>query len=300
MNKTLVTGHNGMVGSAITELLNASIYPNRIDNLKDFSDYLLNNNVDTVIHTAAKVGGVRANFENKIDFYLLNSKISNIVFEACYENGIANLVNFSSTCVFPDSATYPLTEDQIFNGKPHYTNDGYAYAKRMMQFMCELGRKEGLNYFTIIPTNVFGPGDNYNLVQGHVLPALIHKCYAAKQKGTDFVIGGSGKPLREFIYSKDLARLTDELIEADFKGDSIIASTSEEISIADCAKLIAKYMEFEGNVTFDTTFLEGQHRKPTDTSLLKSLLPDFKFTPFEEALKDSVQWFIDNYQTARL
>lgn len=300
MNKTLVTGHNGMVGSAIAELLNASIYPNRIDNLKYFSDYLLNNNVDTVIHTAAKVGGVKTNFENKIDFYLLNSKINNIVFESCYENGIANLVNFSSTCVFPDNATYPLTEDQIFNGKPHYTNDGYAYAKRMMQFICELGRKEGLNYFTIIPTNVFGPKDNYNISQGHVLPALMHKCYLARQNHTDFIVGGSGKQLREFIYSKDLARLTEELIKINFKGDSIIASTSEEFSISDCAKLIAKHMDYDGKIIFDTTFIEGQYRKPTDISLLKSILPDFKFTPFEEALKDSVQWFINNYQIARL
>jgi len=300
MNKTLITGHKGLLGSAISEKILAKSYPDKISDVFSLSKFLTDNKINTVIHCAAKVGGVKTNYENKLEFYLHNSKLNNIVFEACYQNQIKNLVNFSSTCVFSDDAKYPLTENQIFNGKPHYTNDAYAYSKRMMQFLCTLARQKSFNYFTIIPTNVFGPKDNYNLEQAHVLPALIHKCYVAKKNHNVFSVGGTGKPLREFIYSKDLARLTDELIKVGFEGDSIIASTSEEISIADCAKLIAKHMEFDGKIEFDTTFPDGQYRKPTDNSLLKSTLPNFKFTPFEEALKDSIDWFTNNYKIARI
>jgi GDP-L-fucose synthase len=299
MNKTLITGHRGLLGSALSAKIVAKNFPGKISDFLIFSQFLQDNKIETVIHCAAKVGGVKHNYENKIKFYLHNSKLNDIVFESCYCNQVKNLVNFSSTCVFPSDATYPLTEDQIFNGKPHYTNDAYAYSKRMMHFMCGLARQQGLNYFTIIPTNLFGPQDNYNIADGHVLPALIHKCYLAKQNNDVFVVGGTGKPLREFLYSMDLARITDELIKLGFDGESIIVSNSEEISIAECAKLVSKYIGFEGKIEFDPNFPDGQLRKPTNNDLLKSILPNFKFTPFEEALKDSVDWFVKNYETAR-
>lgn len=299
MLKTHLTGHKGLVGSAIKEQINTIDYHNRISEFESYDTFIKENSINTIIHTAARVGGVLENLNNKIEFYLENSKISNIVFEAAMKNKVKNFVNFSSTCVFPDKCSYPLKEEDIFNGPPHYTNDGYAYAKRMMQYMCQEARAKEFNYFTIIPTNIFGPRDNYHLEKAHVLPALIHKFYLAKLNGTDITVWGTGSPLREFVFSKDLGRITKLLIETKFDYDSVIVSTSEEISIKDCVGEIARIMKFNGKVNFDTSKPDGQFRKPTDTTRLRSILPDFKFTPFSEALEESVEWFMSNYDEVR-
>jgi GDP-L-fucose synthase len=297
--KILLTGHNGLVGSAILNEIDCVTYPNRINDQKSFEEFLMDNKVDTVIHAAGKVGGLQTNFENKIDFYLENSKLNNIVFESCYKNKIQNLINFSSTCVFPDEIEYPLTEDKVFQGPPHFSNDAYAYSKRMMQMLCRLAREEGLNYITLIPTNIFGENDNFNLYHGHVLPALIHKCYLAKQNNTEFAIWGSGLSLREFVYSADVAKIVKDLLCKKINYDSLIVSSSHEITIANCAKLIAKFMKYDAEIIFDTSKPEGQFRKPTNNLRLKSVLPNFEFTNFEFALENSVNWFIENYSTLR-
>lgn len=290
-----VTGHKGLVGSSLTGEFNSINYPEKILNRQEYENFLIDNKIDTIIHAAGRVGGVLSNSENRIQFYLQNSNLSNIVFEAALNAGINNLVNFSSTCIFPNDATYPLTEDQIFGGPPHVSNDGYAYAKRMMQYLCKLAKEDGKNFFTIIPTNCFGPNDNFNTHNGHFLPSLIHKCYLATKNNTDLIMWGTGNSLREFLYSKDLAKITRLLIEAKHPHDSIIVSTSEEISIKDCTILVAEMMGFKGNIIFDTDRPEGQFRKPTDNTLLKSVLPDFKFTPFEQALSETIEWFMENY-----
>ncbi len=295
-----LTGHKGLIGSAIAENLELINYENKIIDLCSYKKFINENKIQTVIHTAARVGGVLDNYENKINFYLENSKLNNIVFEAAYTSDVNNFVNFSSVCVFPDNCEYPLKEEDIFNGPPHYTNDSYAYAKRVNQHLCSEARKEGKNYFTIIPTNAFGPGDNYHLTKSHVLPGLIHKCYLAKEYNLDLNVWGNGKSLREFIYSKDLAKITCDLLKMSHNYDSIIVSNSEEISIEHCVDLIVNIMEFKGKVVFDTSKPNGQTRRPTDTSRLKSILPDFKFTPFEEALTESINWFIVNYRRARI
>lgn len=300
MGNTLITGHKGLLGSSLAQKIQSHAYPGRIDSMSIFLDYLKSNNIDTVIHTAAKVGGVKANFENKFDFYIENSNLNNIVFEACLKAKIKTFINFSSTCVFPDNAIYPLTENQIFNGKPHYTNDAYAYSKRMMQFLCTLARQQGFNYFTLIPTNLYGFNDNYNLDNSHVLPALIHKCYLAKKYSIDYVVWGDGSSLREFVFVEDLPKITQELMKLDLLPyDSVIISNSKEISIQYCVDLIARYMNFQGKIVFDKTKPNGQSRKPTNNIRLKTLLPNFEFTPFEEGLQNTIDWFINHYDSAR-
>jgi len=299
MNKINLTGYKGLVGSAIQKEISTINYDQRINNLENYSRFLQENEIDTIIHTAAKVGGVVSNYENKIDFYLLNSNLNNIVFEAAFNSNVERLVNFSSTCVFPDKTLYPLKEEYIFEGPPHYTNDSYAYAKRMMQHLCQEAKKLGKNYFTIIPTNVFGYDDNFNLKNSHVLPAMIHKCFLAKQNNTDFVIWGTGKPLREFIFSQDLAKITKQLLSINHNYDSVIVSSGVEISIEECAHIIAKSFNYTGNIVFDSTKPDGQLRKPTDISRLKELIPNVNFTPFEEAIDKSIEWFIKNYEVAR-
>jgi GDP-L-fucose synthase len=299
MPKINLTGHKGLVGSAIKAEIPTIDYTKRINNLEDYSNFLTENQIDTIIHTAAKVGGVVSNYNNKIDFYLLNSNLNNIVFEAALKTNVKKLINFSSTCVFPDKVEYPLKEEYIFEGPPHYTNDSYAYAKRMMQHLCIEAKKLGHNYFTIVPTNVFGLNDYYNLQNSHVLPGMIHKCFLAKQNNTEFVIWGSGKPLREFIYSKDLARITKQLTNIDHDYDSVIVSNGNEISIEECAYTIAKAFGFKGNIVYDSSKPDGQFRKPTDISRLKELIPDLTFTPFEDAINESIEWFVTNYEQIR-
>jgi GDP-L-fucose synthase len=157
----------------------------------------------------------------------------------------------------------------------------------------------GINYTSVIPTNIYGPNDNFSLEQGHVMPMLIHKLYKAQRDNTDFIVWGSGKPLREFIYSKDIAILAKWAVENYNESEPIIFSTSEEISIKDIVDLLVQEFNFKGNIIFDTTKPEGQFRKPSDNSKLKSYLPDFKFTPIEQGIKETVNWFIENYDTTR-
>ena len=299
MKNVLITGHRGLVGSALLEEFDGVAYEPRINSTENFTNFLIEKKIETVVHAAGKVGGLTNNISNKIDFYLLNSYLNNIVFESCLNANVKNLVNFSSTCVFPADAKYPLTEDQIHKGEPHWTNDAYAYAKRMMQKLCEYARAKGYNYFTVIPTNVYGERDNYALESCHVIPALIHKCYLSKMNNEDFTVGGSGEPLREFIYAKDLAKITKRLIDGNFDQESVIVSSSDEISIKECANTIHRLMGCESKIVFDKNFPDGQYRKPTDTSRLKKYLGNFEFTSFEVGLESTINWFKNNYETLR-
>jgi GDP-L-fucose synthase len=186
----------------------------------------------------------------------------------------------------------------LHNGPPHPSNFGYAYAKRMLDVQSRaIATQYGLNYSCVIPTNIYGPKDNFSLKTGHVIPSLIHKCYLAKRDNTDFVVWGSGKPLREFIYSQDVGKLVQLLLNIPF--DSVILSPSEEVSIGRVAEIIANAMGFKGKIVYDTTKSDGQFRKPTCNNKLRSLIPDFNFTPLEEGIQFTVDWFKENYQTCR-
>ena len=147
-------------------------------------------------------------FRFQVEMMVENIAINNNVLHCANALGIDRVVSMTSTCVFPDKIEYPITEDQLHNGPPHPSNEGYAYAKRMVEVLSRCyNEQHGRNYFTVIPTNVFGPHDNFSIEDGHVAPGLMHKCYLAKQSGSDLTIWGSGKPLRQFIFSRDLAEL---------------------------------------------------------------------------------------------
>ena len=256
--------------------------------------------IDRVIHCAGKVGGVKKNMNNKGSMFYDNIMINTNVIEASRVYGIKKLVAFLSTCVFPNNIEYPLTEEKIHLGQPHNSNDAYAYAKRMSDIQIRAYKEEyGLNYTSVIPTNIYGINDNFDIENGHVLPSLIHKCYLARENKTDFIIWGSGKPLREFIYNKDVAKLTEWVLNEYNESEPIILGNSIEISIKDVVDLIVKEMNFKGTVIFDTTKPEGQFRKPSDNSKLMSYLPNFKFTPIEEGLKETIEWFENNYNNIR-
>jgi GDP-L-fucose synthase len=310
MSKLLVTGQSGLVGSQFNgDIIGLS---SKVCDLRDtksvndiFSFYTnkeiqKNNVVDKVIHCAGKVGGVGGNMNYKGEFFYDNIMMNTNVIEACRMFDIKNLVVFLSTCIFPDNIEYPLTESKIHLGPPHTSNDAYAYAKRMAEVQVKAYKEQyGLNYKCVIPTNIYGPNDNFDINNGHVIPSLIHKCYLAKENNTPLVIWGSGTPLREFIYSKDVAELTLWILDNYNESEPIILSTSEEISIKEAVEIIVKHMDFKGEVIFDSSKPDGQFRKPSDNSKLKKYLPDYKFTSFEVGIKETIDWFKKNYPNIR-
>ena len=238
MKKLLVTGGKGMVGSAIDSSIKLGREYNLIDpqeTLKAFTDH----NPTHIIHCAGKVGGVGGNMNYKGEYFYDNLMINTNVIESARKTGVKHLVAFLSTCVFPDNVEYPLTSNQVHLGEPHSSNYPYAYAKRMADVQIRAYREQyGLNYTSIIPSNIYGPNDNFSLEHGHVMPMLIHKLYLAKQNNTDFTVWGSGKPLREFIYSKDIAKISKWVVENYAGEEPLIISGDEEVSIKDLVGIL--------------------------------------------------------------
>jgi GDP-L-fucose synthase len=298
--KTLVTGGYGMVGSAMETQIKLSREICDLTNPKQTEALFRTIRPDGVIHCAGKVGGIGGNSNYKGEYFYDNLMINTNVIESSRRAGVKNLVAFLSTCVFPDDVTYPLTIDQVHLGEPHESNYPYAYAKRMADVQIRAYREQyGLNYTSIIPSNIYGPNDNFSLEHGHVMPMLIHKLYLAKKNKTDFTVWGSGKPLREFIYSKDIAKIAEWALYNYEGTDPLIVSGDEEVSIKDLVGMLVDEFKFKGKVIFDETKPDGQFRKPSDNSLIKELLPDFEYTPFEQGIKETVNWFKENYENAR-
>lgn len=300
----LVTGGNGLVGSCFFD------YDQKYNLWGRFNCDLRDKNrlkqkkigkwYNGIIHTAAKVGGVGSNMKYKGEFFYDNIMMNTNIIETAREEGIENLVVFLSTCIFPDDVEYPLSEDKIHLGPPHNSNDAYAYAKRMADIQIRAYREQyGLNYKCVIPTNIYGINDNFNIDNGHVIPSLIHKCYLAKINNEPLIVWGTGKPLREFIYNKDVAKLTTWVLENYNESEPIILSPSEEISIKELVNMIVDIMDFKGDVIWDDTKPDGQYRKPTDNSKLRKYLPDFEFTPLYDGLSETIEWFINNYEKVR-
>lgn len=310
MKTLLVTGGAGLVGQAIQTL--SSKYNNYYFVFVSSKDFDLTSMEDTrnmfvkyrpsmVIHLAACVGGLFKNMTQKVEMLENNLLINFNVVKCAHEFKVERLLACLSTCIFPDKTTYPINEDMLHDGPPHTSNDAYAHAKRMLETHCAAYRENyGCNFRCVIPTNIYGPHDNYHLEDAHVIPALIHKCYLAKQQGDRFVVRGSGTPLRQFIYSEDLAELMLYFIHNPFREGNIILSVPEdqEVSIADVARKIARCFEYEEHLEFDDSYADGQFKKTADNSRLREVL-DFNFTPFEQGIQKSVDWFVENYERAR-
>ena len=306
MTKTIVTGANGLVGNAIRlmNLANTAYLTREDVDLTDFTstrNRFVELEPENVIHLAAQVGGIGGNLIHSGEYFRNNILINTNVLESARIAGSKKLISFVSTCVFPDKCTYPLNEKDLHNGPPHPSNFGYAYAKRMLEVQSSAYRKEwNCNYIVAIPTNIYGPNDNFSLTEGHVVPALIHRTYLAKQGDTNLSVWGSGKPLREFVYSGDIAKLTLWAIENYSEDTPIILTSGIETSIGELTEIVAKKMKFNGKLIFDSSKPDGQYRKPSDTTKLKNYLPNFQWTPLEEGIERTVDWFLRNYQNARM
>jgi GDP-L-fucose synthase len=305
----LVTGGTGLVGKALHSIMED--YPNYVfvflSSLEcDLTEYdeILNcfnkYEPEYVIHLAANVGGLYKNLNKKVEMFEQNILMNFNVVKACHMFNVKKCIFALSTCVFPDKVEYPINEKTLHEGPPHSSNEGYAYAKRMLEVHCRMYNEQfGTNYVCIIPTNIYGPNDNFSLEDGHVIPSLIHKCYLAKKSNQPFQIKGSGKALRQFIYSEDLAKLIMIVLETYEKKDSIILSVDEkdEITIKEAAEEIADCFNYH-NIEFLTNFSEGQYKKTADNTKMKEFT-NFSFTPIKEGLKTTVEWFINNYETCR-
>jgi len=303
--RVLVTGGKGQVGRALQRVLPGALYlSSAVCDLRDlqqtkqlFEGY----SPDYVIHLAAKVGGIKANMENLGAFYTDNVYINTNVLDCARDTGVKKVVSLLSTCVYPDEAVYPLQEDQIHNGKPHASNYAYAYAKRMLDVQSRAYRDQyGCNFITIVPNNLFGEHDNFDLDDSHVIPAIIRKMHEANLSGQDVTLWGDGSPLREFTYSGDLARILLFVMEA-YDGDiPLNVGNTQEISIKEVAYLISDLINFKGDIVWDTSKPAGQHRKPSDNSnFLKLGWKKSDYSNFKDSLSKVCEWFIMNYPEAR-
>jgi len=306
MKKLLVTGADGLLGSAICKVaIDYDVIPLSHDkcDLTDFHSTKAIFNYfkpDFVIHTAAIVGGIGRNRKYPVKFLCSNINMNTNVLESARLVGVKKLISYLSTCIFPDSLNYPFHPRDIHKGPPHPSNAAYAYAKRMLDIQSKAYRSEyGCDFITLIPTNMYGTNDNWDLENGHVLPSLIHKCYLSKRFDKELIVWGSGKPLREFVYNMDVAKLTMLILDEYQSEEPLIISQGHEISIKDVVLQIAEIMEFKNEIVFDETQPDGQFRKSSDASELKQLFPDYKFTSLYDGLKSTIGWFLSHYPMVR-
>jgi len=303
-SKIYIAGHNGLVGSAIVRNLKSKGFNNLIyrdfEKLdltiqKDVNDFFENEQPEYVILAAALVGGINANNTYPADFIWVNTMIQNNVIKAAHDFKVKKLLFLGSTCIYPKMAPQPLKEEYLLTGPLEETNEAYAVAKIAGLEMTKFFKRQyGDNFISVMPTNLYGPNDNFDLKKSHVLPALLRKIHEAKVNGSPNVeIWGSGTPLREFIYVDDMADACVYLLE-NYNGEQHVnIGTGVEVSIGDLAKLIAKVVGFNGEFYFNADMPDGTPRKAVDVTKLHSLGWKHR-VDLEEGIKKLYYWFLDN------
>jgi len=301
--KTLVIGGSGLVGSHIK----GDFFPSRQElNLLDIDSirrYFEKNDFGSIINCAGNVGGLGKNMNNNLEMFMSNMTMNMNLFKVLMENPgkVDKTVVFLSTCIFPAEVGYPLTEDKLHQGPPHFSNSGYAYAKRMTQVMADLINDIGEygKIISVIPTNLYGPHDNFSIEEGHVIPSLIAKCFKAIEDGTDFEVWGNGSPLREFLYVGDVADIIDIILDSYESTKPLILSHGIEVSISEAVGSIVKSTGYNGPVMWKLDKPNGQYRKPSNVSALLDVIGDYKFTSLDEGIKKSVEFYKENYPDVR-
>jgi GDP-L-fucose synthase len=265
-----------------------------------------------VIHLAARVGGLFRNLEQNLTMYTDNVRMNLAVLSAAAKVPTCEkVVSMLSTCVFPDKVEYPLVEETLHGGPPHSSNYGYAYAKRDLEVLSRLfsASEPTKKFVSVIPTNLFGPHDNFNVQDGHVLPGLMYKARQAAQAGGGgkLEVWGSGRPLRQFLFAPDLGRMLLFVLDNyDDVAEPVILSVGEkdEVTIAHAAGVVAAASGLKDGLTFLKDKADGQYRKPASPAKFLRLYreatgEDFVFTGFEDAVRETVAWFNENYESAR-
>ncbi len=300
-SKIFVAGHKGLVGSAIVRNLQRKGYDNLVFRthqeleLKDYvavKQFYDEEQPDVVFGAAAKVGGILANSTYPAEFLFDNLVVQNNLIDGAYRAGVKKLVFLGSSCIYPKMAPQPLKEEYLLTGPLEPTNEWYAIAKIAGIKMCQAYRKQyGFDAISIMPTNLYGPGDNFDLQSSHVLPALIRKFHEAKIRGDKaVVIWGTGKPKREFLYVDDMADATVFLME-NYSGDQIVnVGVGNDISIKGLAELVKETVGFAGRLEFDTSKPDGTPRKLLDVSFLNKLGWKAQ-TELDLGIADTYEWY---------
>ena len=303
MSTILITGGNGMIGSAFKKMpTNHEVVfisrkeadltdRHQVDTL--FSKY----KPDYVIHTAARVGGIGRNINSPVQQFSDNILMNTNVIDMSFKYDVKKLIAFSSICAFP-AELITLSEKAQHDGAPYYGHASYAYAKRMVNVQIDAYRQQyGCNYCTVIPTNLFGENDNYHLEDAHVVPALIHKAFLYTKYNNPFIIWGNGESIREFVYSKDLCDICFKLLELDELPSSLIVPGHSR-SVKQIVENIAKYKNIS-NIIYDESKPNGQKIRQTEPKIFQKYFPNYKFTCFDQALINSIDYFFDNYENIR-
>lgn len=310
MNKILVTGGSGLVGFSFREKLPSGqvVFPDRKElnllNREQVFDYISSLKLDIVIHAAGKVGGVGANTAYMNNFYSENIQINTNIIDACVANNIGQLVCFLSTCIYPSEQfiEYPLTEDQLHRGEPHESNFGYAYAKRMIDIHLRAVKKQfDINYISIIPNNLYGKNDNFDLENSHVLPALIRKIWEAKlNNNPSFEVWGDGEVYREFTYSDDIVDIVLFCLKNYKEIHPINIGNTKEYLLKDIVSLICDELDYQGQICYNRSKPKGQIRKPTSNKKLLGLgWREENYTSIYDGIKYTCDWFKENYPNIR-
>ena len=313
MNKTdkiYVAGHRGLVGSAIVRNLESKGYTNIVKrthkeldltNQAAVYDFFEQEKPDVVVLAAAKVGGINANNTTPAEFAYENMQIQCNVINAAHVNHVKKLLFLGSTCIYPRMAPQPIPEDALLTGPLEVTNEAYAIAKISGLEMCKFYKRQyGDDFISCMPTNLYGPHDNYDLAGSHVMPAMIRKFHDAKVSGAKSVeLWGTGSPLREFLYVDDMADACVFLLE-NYSGEQHVnIGTGKEVTIKELAETVKKTVGYEGEIVWNTDMPDGTPRKLTDVTKLHNLGWNHK-VDLEEGVKLAYEWFKENVDTARL
>jgi GDP-L-fucose synthase len=299
-----VAGHRGLVGSALLRRLQAEGFTHLVTRTSQELDlrdqaavqaFFAQQKPEYVFLAAARVGGILANSRYPAQFLYENLMIAANVIHAAHQHGVKKLLNLGSSCIYPKLAPQPLTEEALLTGPLEPTNRAYAVAKIAAIELCDSYRAQyGSDFISAMPTNLYGPGDNFDLQSSHVLPALMRKMVDAKQAGARVVqVWGSGRPLREFLYSEDLAEACLFLMEHFSEPGPLNVGTGEDLSIRDLAHLIAEVVGFRGELTFDASKPDGTPRKLMDVSRLARAGWKAR-TPLREGIAKTLQWYLTN------
>ena len=309
-DKIYVAGHRGLVGSAIVRNLKAKGYENVIGrthkelDLKDQAAvraFFEQEKPDVVVLAAAKVGGINANNTTPADFAYENMQIQCNVIECCHRYHVKKLLFLGSTCIYPRMAPRPIPEDALLTGPLEVTNEAYAIAKIAGLEMCKFFKRQyGDDFISCMPTNLYGPYDNYDLQGSHVMPAMIRKFHEAKVQGAPTVeLWGTGTPLREFLYVDDMADACVFLLE-NYEGEQHVnIGTGKEVTIKQLAETVKRVVGYEGEIVWNKDMPDGTPRKLTDVTKLHSLGWNHK-VELEEGVKLAYDWFKENVQDARM
>ena len=302
--KIFVAGHRGMVGSALIRALEVAGFSKLLKrdrselDLGDsaaVSKFFAKEKPEVVIFAAAKVGGIKANNEQPVEFLLENLRVQNNVIAAAHESGVRKLLFLGSSCIYPKLAPQPIPESALLSGPLEPTNEAYAIAKIAGVKLCQaFSREYGANFVSAMPTNLYGPNDNFDLETSHVLAALLRKAYEAKKSSArELVVWGTGTPRREFLHADDCASACLFLLEKYDSPEIVNVGCGEDISIRELAELVCEVVGFDGELSWDKTKPDGTPRKLLDVSKLRGLgwTPTI---PLRDGIAQAYDWFLKN------